>query len=371
MMAASPAARRADVPAAPAALPFAPAWSYAVPGEAPLVASATTSLIVAGFADHIAMFSLATGELDGTLPLPARQLACTDTLCALAGDGMLRVVEMASRRVLWQRPLAVDTRVPPVLRGGWLLAAGPDGDIIALAERTGAEVWRTAPGHPLTGPPSIDGNFVAIATEAPAVELRALDTGRPVWIARLDRRPGVPRLGGGRVLVGVEGGRLLVLNDRTGAAEFETRTVANVTGAPTLDADHIYAVGQDGVLRAFDRRNGAQRWYENLATRAFSGPAIDAGAVIVPLRDGSVDVRLTTGVLAAKLAPPATTPTAVVITPPVLGGSASALTVVRFSRDEADPTTWTLSAARGGARLAPSPLPAVLPGLPVTLGSPR
>lgn len=371
MIAASVAARHADVPPAPPALPFAPAWSHAVPGESPLVAAATASLVVAGFADHIAMFSLATGELDSTLPLPASQLACTDALCALAGDGMLRVVEMASRRVLWQKPFAGDPRVPPVLRGGWLLATGADGIVVAVAERTGAEVWRTPAGGRVTGPPSIDGNFVAIATDAPAIELRALETGQLLWVARLDRRPGAPRLGGGRVLVGVEGGRLLVLDDRTGATEFETRTVANLTGAPTLDADHIYAVGQDGVLRAFDRRNGAQRWYQNLATRAFSGPAVDAGAVIVPLRDGSIDVRLTTGALAARLAPPATTPTTAVVVPPVLGGAGARLTVVRLSRDEADPTTWTLSAERGGARLALAPLPAELPGTPVTLGPPR
>jgi outer membrane protein assembly factor BamB len=192
--------------------------------------------------------------------------------------------------------------------------------------------------------------------------------GQPVWTVALERQPGAPRLGGGSVMVGIEGGHLVVLDDASGRVRFETRTGGNVTGAPALDEKHIYEVGQDGVLRAFDRSNGAQRWYGNLATRASDGPFVDGDLVFVPLRTGAVDVRLSDGKAAVQLPAPGTDRLPM---PPIVAGSGSSLSVMTVSYNLSDTSKWSLVRYATAPPLPTSARPATIPGFALTLSPPR
>jgi len=350
------------------ALPLIKTWTQSVDGPAPVVAAAGAARFVAGWADHLDVFSIETGAKEFTLPVPAARAACDDMFCVVADDVSVRGVDLARRSVRWQRALDRPLSAAPALRSGWVLLATQSGVVRALQAIDGREVWTADAGAALSGAPSINGDRVAIATVARTVSLIDLPNGRPLWSVTLEHQPGAPRLGGGRVMVGTENGRLMILDEADGRTRFETRTGGNVTGAPALDEDHIYAVGQDGVLRAFDRGNGAQRWYANLSTRASDGPSVDGDLVFVPLRTGAVDVRMKDGKAIVQLPAPGADrlPFA-----PLIAGAGASLSVVTVSYDLADTSKWSLIRYATAGPLLTSARPSKIPGLTLTLTPPR
>ncbi len=364
------AAAPADRPVARIdALPLAKTWSRTMDGAAPIAAAAAATHLLAGWADHFDMFLLETGEKDWSLPIPATRAACEAAFCVIADDTSVRGIDLARRAVSWQRALSAPPGSALVLRQGWVILASKTGVVRALQAADGLEVWTFDSGKALSGAPSINGNQIAIATTASSVTLLDLSNGKPLWSVTLDVQPGALRLGGGRVAVGAENGRLFILDSRTGRVRFETRTGGNVTGAPTLDDENFYAVGQDGVVRAFDRGSGAQRWYGNLATRASDGPSVDGDLVFVPLRTGAVDVRLNNGKAVVVLPAPGAA-TSRLPMPPIVTGGGSTLSILTISYDLGDAGKWTLVRHSSGARLAPTARPARIPGLALKLTEP-
>ena len=352
------------------ALPLARIWSKSLDGPAPIAAASESTRLLAGWPDHFDVFSLETGEKEWGLPVPAARAACDAMFCVVADDATVRGIDLARRAVRWQRTLDQPLGQTPALRNGWVILASRTGDVRALQAADARDVWTFNAGAALTGAPSINGNQIAIATVSSQVTLLDLSNGHPVWTVTLEHVPGAPRLGGGRVLVGTENGRLAILDDTDGRLRFETRTGGNVTGAPTLDERHIYTVGQDGVLRAFDRGNGAQRWYGNLSTRASDGPSVDGDLVFVPLRSGAIDVRLNDGKAVVQLAAPGGETTRLPMAP-VLTGAGATLSILTVSYDLSDTGKWALVRYANSARLVTSALPSRIPGHSLTLTAPQ
>lgn len=351
------------------ALPLAKTWSKTIEGTAPAAASAASTHLLAGWADHFDMFLLETGEKDWGLPIPATRAACEASFCVVADDATVRGVDLASRTVKWQRALEAAPGISPVLRQGWVILATKAGAVRALQAVDGREVWTFDGGKPLTAAPSINGNQLILADSAGTLTLLDLANGKPLWTVELGVELGVPRLGGGRVAVGTGNGRLLILDELTGRVRFETRTGGNVTGAPTLDDENFYAVGLDGVVRAFDRSNGAQRWYGNLATRASAGPYVDGDLIFVPLRTGAVDVRLNNGKPIVQLAAPGSATSRLPVAP-ILTGAGAGLSIVTISYDLNDVGKWTLVRHSPAAPIALSAMPSPIPGLALKLTEP-
>lgn len=365
------AAAPADVPVRHIdALPIAKTWTKTLDGPAPVTAATAEGRLLAGWTDHFDVYSLETGDKDWSLPLPATRAACDAMFCVVADDAMVRGIDLTRRAITWQRPLDRPLGLPPTLRSGWVLLASQAGVVRALQATDGREIWRFDAGGALTGAPAINGNQVAVATVASKLTLLELANGHPAWTVTLEQLPGAPRMGGGAVLVGTGNGRLGFVDQVTGRLRFETRTGGNVTGMPALDEKHIYTVGQDGVLRAFDRGNGAQRWYSNLTTRASDGPFVDGDLVFVPLRTGAVDVRLNDGKPAVQLAAPGTETTRLPM-PPLFAGAGATLSVVTVSYDLNDIGKWTLVRYSSGAALLPTARPSRIPGLSLTLTAPK
>lgn len=340
-------------------------------GPAPVAAAADTGRLLVGWPDHFDVFDLTTGARAWGLPIAATRIACDDGLCVVADETDVRGIDLNSHTVRWQQRLAAPLGTTPTLRSGWVLLASATGRVRAVQAADGREVWTYDAGSAIVGQPAINGTRVAISTAARTVVLLDLITGRPLWAVRVDSAPAAPCLGGGAVIFGTADGRLITLDDRDGRLRFEYRLGATLTGAPTLDEAHIYAVGLDGVLRAFDRGNGAQRWYKNLETRAAIGPVVDGNLVVVVLRSGVVDVRLSDGRVAGHFASPGPVTTLRLPVPPIVAGAGRELAVLTVSSDVSTTDAWSLTRITGGARLATATWPSALPGLPLTLTPPR
>lgn len=363
---------------APAALPLALAWTHEYPGAAPVAAAVSDGgWLVAGFADHLDIISIDTGERAGTLPLPSSRLACDAVICVAGNDHDVRAVDLARRAVRWQRaapgPLAFD----PTLRSGWVFLTTLDGHVAALRDTDGVTLWTYAAAAPLTGPPSIDGNRIAIATADSAITLLDVATGRALWSTTLTSgTPSAPKLGGGMIYVGTENRDLHFIRAADGRVRDTQRTGAAIAGAPALDEHLIYTGGQDGVLRAFDRGNGALRWYADLPTRtADLGPVASPGVATIALRNGGFQVFLSDGdgkrpVVA--VAPPGDGDSTVSLSvPPIIAAAGSTLRLVTIAISVGDESKWFATVTASAPPLPISGLPAKIPGLSLTLTAPR
>ena len=96
-----------------------------------------------------------------------------------------------------------------------------------------------------------------------------------------------------------------------GAIEWRWRAGGDIVGAPRIDAERVYFVAADNVVRALDRRSGVQRWREPLPLRPTDGPALVGPALLVagvspevqlfdPRSGGSAGVYSAPGELAAR-----------------------------------------------------------------------
>lgn len=357
----------------PAALPFTRVATRDLPGAAPDTAALAGAWLAAGYADHLQLVPLTAGtaEAPTTLPIPAVRLACDGPVCVAADAAMIRSIDVTRRVVRWQRPLPGALATDPLVRAGWVFLALDGGRLAALRLADGGTAWITDPGPALAAPPSLDGNSLALVSQAPDLTVRDVQTGRILWQARLTAAPGAPRLGGGRVYLGTEAGDLLAVRADTGALVFRHRLAGRLIGAPALDEDHVYTTGIDGNLRAFDRGNGAQAWVAGLPTRPLDGPVTDEGLVLVALRTAGVQAFLPTRPLAATLASPAAKNAATRFAVPVLiDGRGPGLRVVTVTYDVNDLSRWTLSVVGAAGRLpVTTALPPTVPGLALTLGS--
>ena len=359
---------------APAGLPLAPAWTHEFTGTAPVSAAVSDGgWLVAGFLERLDIFSIRTGESAGSLPLPAARLACNATLCIAGDDGSVRAIDMSRKTVRWQKLSPGALAFAPVLRAGWVFLTTTDGRVVAVREADGEAQWTYAATAPLTGPPSVDGDRIAVATADSAVSLLDLRTGRVLWTAPpVTGRPGAPRLGGGIVYVGTESRDLQILRAADGRVLPPQRTGATVVGAPALDEKRVYTVGQDGVLRAFDRGTGALRWYADLPTRpANAGPIADQGLVFVALRSGAFQVFLADGDgkrPAAVIKAPGLGDNPVLLQlAPIVAGTGPSTTLVTITVNVGDDSKWSASVTALAPVLPVTPQPAVVPGFSLTL----
>lgn len=97
--------------------------------------------------------------------------------------------------------------------------AGSDGGMVSLDARTGAELWRTNVGAPVSAGVGSDGRFAAVVTRDN--ELVVVDRGQRLWRARL---------------------------------------TSQVFTAPLVAGERVFVLGADRSLAAFDAATGRRLW---------------------------------------------------------------------------------------------------------------
>jgi hypothetical protein len=127
----------------PAALPFATDWTRDYDGTAPVAAAVSDAgLLIVGFANRIEAISLASGNTEWSLPVPALRLACDATSCIAGDNTVVRAIDLARKTVRWQKPTPGPLAFAPILRSGWVF----------LTARTAASSHCTTLTAPRCGP---------------------------------------------------------------------------------------------------------------------------------------------------------------------------------------------------------------------------
>ncbi len=178
----------------------------------------------------------------------------------------------------------------PAVRDGRFYVASEDGDVVALAADTGAEVWRTRVAGKIAAGVGSDGRYASVVTRGN--EVVVLDAGRELWRKRLSSSVVTPPLvAGERVFVmGVDravhafdvlDGRRLWDLERPGDA----LTLAQASVVTSIG--NTLLVGQGQRLAGVDPRDGSVRWEVAMASPRGSneverladliGPAVRVG----------------------------------------------------------------------------------------------
>ena len=155
------------------------------------------------------------------------------------------------------------------------------GTLLVLRGLDGQLIWHRDLGAPLSAPPALAADRVyAPAKDGRIVALR-LDTGEPIWERRIGGVPSEMLALDDRLYVGSDDNFFYCLTARTGQIDWRWRTGGDVVGTPVVDERRVYFVSFDNILRALDRRSGAQRWKRPLPFRPITGPLMAGEMVIV------------------------------------------------------------------------------------------
>lgn len=147
--------------------------------------------------------------------------------------------------------------------------ASADGTVLALDARSGADVWRTQLGEPLSAGVGSDGKWAAVVTRANA--LVALEAGRELWRQPLQTQVfTAPLVAGNRIFV-LSADRSVSAYDASTGRRLWNQTrpgeplVLRQSGVLLAIGDTLVA-GLSGRLVGFNPDNGSVRWEAPLAS---------------------------------------------------------------------------------------------------------
>jgi outer membrane protein assembly factor BamB len=261
--------------------PIATAWRASLPGapSAPPVAD-PERVFVSLRAGRLIALALPSGrERWSAELLSAHRPAIGGGLLFVTTATGLRALDTATGAPKWQLetgPLAAAA----VWHDEWLVAGTESGEVLAVRGAEGTVVWRRQAGR-LSAAPSIDGDRLILPMADGRVVLADLTTGAERWSRTLGGPPGPALVDDERVFVGARDNHFYSLDARNGSVRWRWRTAADVVGPPAVDEERVYFVSFDNVLRALDRWHGAQRWRRALPMRAYEGPMVAGGVIVV------------------------------------------------------------------------------------------
>ena len=231
--------------------------------------------------DRIAAYDLVSGALQWIAKgKPLSQPAAGGDMLFLVEPDALTALRAGDGSIAWQLPFAEALVARPVFDNGWLVAATAGGSVLAFRASDGTLIWRRAIGSPVHAPPALAADRVYIPAADHRIIALQVTTGDPAWERRLGGTPNEILALDDRLYVGAQDNFFYCLMTIDGRVDWRWRTGGDVIGSPVADAQRVYFVALDNVVRALDRTSGGQRWLKALPMRPSWGPAL-AGATLV------------------------------------------------------------------------------------------
>lgn len=187
----------------------------------------------------------------------------------------------------------------PVVAGPTVLIDDSCGDTLYAASATTGRVRWLAETAAFGGTPAVDRArglvFVAsqpnLISRTPAgVEAFRLSDGHRVWFTRRTASDNAVTLAHGRVLVGTANGRVLSLDEVTGAVAWSTHIGSLITQATSVANGRVHFLAWNGDAYALSEATGAVLWRRHVTRgyREFSTPAVANGLVTFGTSKGEV-----------------------------------------------------------------------------------
>jgi len=322
---------------------------------------------------QLAAYDLDTGKVLWTVAqATSSPPAAAEHRVVLVEGTQVTAREAETGSVAWQYAAGSPVNAPVTLIGGWAIVPESAGTIAALRLEDGGLVWTRGLDSPPAEAATVESVFILIPTVNGHVVALGLEDGRVLWTRRLGGRPQPVLALGDRVYVGSDDNYFYCLRLSDGRVEWRWRTGADIVGLAAFDDRRVYITALDNVLRALDRRSGAQRWKRALLVRPTAGPVMVGDAVLVASQSATIHGFLTKdgapagdiAVGAVLVGVPHVAETPAYPAPLVVyttGSVASGATMAAVTR-RIEPTLLT--------PIAPLPNPIAVPPLPAPTTSP-
>ena len=254
--------------------PITAAWS--VPLDAALAAPPTLAngkAFIPVEGGQLAAYDLSTGVLAWSVDTkPVSAPATGDDVLFVAESDAVTALRQADGVVVWRQPIAVALAAPLVFDNGWLVAADTEGTLLALRASDGTLVWRRDLGGRFSAAPALAADRVYAAMTDGHVVALDVSTGKERWSRALGGPVNDMLAQDDRVFVGSDDNYFYSIKATDGSVNWRWRTGGDVIGVPLVDADRVYFVSKDNLVRGLDRQSGAQRWKSALSGRPTRGP---------------------------------------------------------------------------------------------------
>lgn len=205
-------------------------------------------------------------------------------------DAQVHAFNADTGALLWKSAVTKDDENKPARFGGGVsyddgevFATDGLGDVVALKAADGSPVWRSKPGGPLRGAPTIANGQVYVLSQDNQLFALDQDDGKVVWTASASvETQGVfgvaaPAASAGTIVSGFSSGELNAYryeNGRTLWQDALSRTsistsvssLADIDADPVIDDGRAYAVGQGGRMVAVEIATGQRLWEQNFAS---------------------------------------------------------------------------------------------------------
>ncbi|MGH8762662.1 MAG: outer membrane protein assembly factor BamB [Nitrosospira sp.] len=186
---------------------------------------------------------------------------------------------------------------------GMLLVGTFKGEVLAYDAKDGKVLWTAQVSTEVLSPPHADGGIVAVRTGDGRIFSLDAGTGKRKWIYQGATPSLTVRsfagvlISQGMVFAGFAGGKLVAINSSNGSIRWEAvvsrprgatelERITDITSLPVADERQICAVAYQGRVACFEIANGNQIWARDASSNA--GLAMDANHVYVSEVGGTV-----------------------------------------------------------------------------------
>jgi outer membrane protein assembly factor BamB len=232
--------------------------------------------------DRVVAYSLPEGtRLWMVDARPVLQPTAGDDLVFLTEAAGLVARHASDGEIAWQRPMPELPAVPPVFDRGRVIVATKAGQLELLHAKSGATIWERTLESPAHASPTVADDRIYVPTADNRIVALQADSGDTIWERRLGGAPNEILVDRDRLFVGALDNFFYCLLVKDGAVDWRWRTGGDVIGAPVSDEHHVFFVALDNVLRAMDRKSGAQVWMRPLPVRPVGGVVLAGSTLVV------------------------------------------------------------------------------------------
>jgi len=233
-------------------------------------------------------------------------------------EGQLVALSANDGSPLWRTQLQSEVLAKPAIGKGIVIARCVNGDVIALREDTGEQLWQIeerTPALTLRGlsTPVIYNDLLLIAFDNGKLKAVVLQTGKQIW----ETAVAIPRGRSDLERIVDLDSTPVIIDDVVYSIAYQGRVVAIQLGSGqiiwqrdidsyvdvAIDAYRLYISSSEGVVWALDRSNGATLWKQDaLLRRGLTAPRIYQDHIVVGDFDGFVHwFRRDSGKLDARI----------------------------------------------------------------------
>ena len=223
---------------------------------------------------------------------------------AASTDGTVMALDALGGQRLWETATELPiTGGVGLSDGGLVLVGTGKGQVVALRQENGQEVWRAQVSSEVLAPPRAAGGVVVVRTGDGKFTGLNADSGERRWIyvhamPALSLRGSAPPLVTRElVIAGLDTGKLLVLSldkglpltEKTIApprGRTEIERLIDIDAEPKACGDTLYLAAYRGSVAAIDMRGGNLLWNRDLSS--YAGIDVDARQVYVSEDTGAV-----------------------------------------------------------------------------------